>query len=242
MTGGSRGANRFRAITRPSARTPGRCWGSSGERSRIVQNEQAFAFVDQLLGSSLHFGTAGSLAGGRRVWVLATLPEPVQVGGDAVRPYVLLMNSHDGSTRGDRGDHSAAQEPPKRLKGYANLTLGPGESRFVLFRLRPSDLAYFDASRGRRTVAPGRYRVLLGTSSTELDQATGFRSVVRAGRFKPSGGPARTPVPRPRTARVPIFAHGCSGVARRLDRCRRSRLPGLPEAIARGHARSVEGS
>jgi phage/plasmid-like protein (TIGR03299 family) len=30
--------------------------------------------------------------------VLATLPTHVEVGGDAVRPFVLLMNSHDGST------------------------------------------------------------------------------------------------------------------------------------------------
>jgi Domain of unknown function (DUF932) len=36
--------------------------------------------------------------GGRRVWVLATLPDHVEVGGDDVRPYVLLMNSHDSST------------------------------------------------------------------------------------------------------------------------------------------------
>jgi phage/plasmid-like protein (TIGR03299 family) len=50
------------------------------------------------LGSAINFETAGSLHGGRRVWVLATLPEHVEVGGDAVRPYVLLMNSHDGST------------------------------------------------------------------------------------------------------------------------------------------------
>ena len=60
--------------------------GIVGERYRIVQNEEAFQFVDQLLGSSLHFETAGSLHGGRRVWVLATLPEHVEVGGDAVRP------------------------------------------------------------------------------------------------------------------------------------------------------------
>jgi phage/plasmid-like protein (TIGR03299 family) len=72
--------------------------GIVGERYRIVQNHEAFAFVDQLLGSSLQFETAGSLNGGRRVWVLATLPEHVEVGGDPVRPYVLLMNSHDGST------------------------------------------------------------------------------------------------------------------------------------------------
>ncbi len=72
--------------------------GIVGDRYRVVQNEEAFQFVDQLLGSSLHFETAGSLYGGRRVWVLATLPDHIEVGGDPVRPLVLLMNSHDGST------------------------------------------------------------------------------------------------------------------------------------------------
>jgi phage/plasmid-like protein (TIGR03299 family) len=72
--------------------------GIVGERYRIVQNVDAFAFIDQLLGSSMQFETAGSLHGGRRVWVLARLPEHIEVGGDPVRPYVLLMNGHDGST------------------------------------------------------------------------------------------------------------------------------------------------
>jgi phage/plasmid-like protein (TIGR03299 family) len=72
--------------------------GIVGERYRIVQNIEAFQFVDQLIGSAMQFETAGSLHGGRRVWVLAQLPEHIEVGGDPVRPYVLLMNSHDGST------------------------------------------------------------------------------------------------------------------------------------------------
>jgi phage/plasmid-like protein (TIGR03299 family) len=72
--------------------------GIVGERYRIVQNAEAFQFVDQLLGSAMHFETAGSLNGGRRVWVLATLPDHMEVGGDPVKPHVLLMNSHDGST------------------------------------------------------------------------------------------------------------------------------------------------
>src|SRR5215469_7167978 len=36
---------------------------------------------------------------------------------------------------------AAAQEPPKQLKGYAKVDLAPGQSRLVLFRLRPADLA-----------------------------------------------------------------------------------------------------
>ncbi len=72
--------------------------GIVGERYRVVQNEEAFSFVDQLIGSAMSFETAGSLHAGRQVWVLAKLPEHVEVGGDPVRPYLLLMNSHDGST------------------------------------------------------------------------------------------------------------------------------------------------
>ena len=72
--------------------------GIVGERYVVVDNHVAFEFVDQLLGSAMHFETAGSLNGGRRVWVLASLPEHIEVGGDPVRPYALLMNSHDGST------------------------------------------------------------------------------------------------------------------------------------------------
>ena len=69
---------------------------------------------------------------------------------------------------------AAAQEPPKQLKGYASLDLAPGQSRFVLFRLSPSDLAYYSSSQSRFTVAPGRYTVLVGTSSAELDNRASF--------------------------------------------------------------------
>ena len=74
---------------------------------------------------------------------------------------------------------AAAQEPPKQLKGYTNVDLRPGQSRLVLFRLTPSDLAYYNTTAGRWTVAPGRYTVLLGTSSTELDHTASFE----VGRF-----------------------------------------------------------
>ena len=69
----------------------------------------------------------------------------------------------------------AAQEPPKQLKGYAKVDLAPGQSRLVVFRLDPGDLAYFDQGRSRFTVAPGRYTVLVGTSSTELDHSASFQ-------------------------------------------------------------------
>jgi beta-glucosidase len=69
---------------------------------------------------------------------------------------------------------AAAQEPPKQLKGYTDVELGPGQSRFVLFHLSPSDLAYYNTSEGKFTVAPGRYTLLVGTSSTELNNRASF--------------------------------------------------------------------
>jgi beta-glucosidase len=70
----------------------------------------------------------------------------------------------------------AAQEPPKQLKGYSNVDLAPGQSKLVLFHLSPGDLAYYNTSSGKFTVAPGRYTVLVGTSSTELDHAASFEA------------------------------------------------------------------
>jgi phage/plasmid-like protein (TIGR03299 family) len=64
---------------------------------RVVQNTEAFAFLANLIGSELQFETAGSLWGGKAVWVLAELPDHVEVGGDAVRRFVLVTTRHDGT-------------------------------------------------------------------------------------------------------------------------------------------------
>jgi beta-glucosidase len=70
----------------------------------------------------------------------------------------------------------AAQEPPKQLKGYSNVDLAPGQSKLVLFHLSPGDLSYYNTGSGKFTVAPGRYTVLVGTSSTELSHAASFEA------------------------------------------------------------------
>jgi len=62
-----------------------------------VQNEEAFAFTDALIGEGVRYETAGSLDGGRKVWMLAKLPEKYQLAGDAVDPYIVFTNTHDGS-------------------------------------------------------------------------------------------------------------------------------------------------
>ena len=71
--------------------------GVVGDRYRIVQNEEAFAFTDELLGYGVRYETAGSLQGGKKVWMLAHLPHEYIIAGEHISPYLLFSNSHDGS-------------------------------------------------------------------------------------------------------------------------------------------------
>lgn len=67
------------------------------ERYKIVQNKEAFAFTDKLIGEGCTYETAGSLQQGKKVWLLAKLPETYQILDDEITPYMLFSNSHDGS-------------------------------------------------------------------------------------------------------------------------------------------------
>jgi len=71
--------------------------GVVSDRYQIVQNHEAFSFTDALLGEGVKFETAGSLQGGRRIWLLAKLPEKYIINGERVEPYLVFSNSHDGS-------------------------------------------------------------------------------------------------------------------------------------------------
>ncbi|CAM4343846.1 phage/plasmid-like protein (TIGR03299 family) [Paenibacillus endophyticus] len=74
-----------------------RMLGVVTDRYKIVQNHEAFAFADELLGEGVRFETAGSLQNGKKVWLLAKLPENYIIAGDRISPYMVFSNSHDGS-------------------------------------------------------------------------------------------------------------------------------------------------
>ena len=67
------------------------------DRYKVVNNDVAMAFTDALLGEGVKYETAGSLQDGRRVWMLAKLPEKYIIGGEAIEPFLVFSNSHDGS-------------------------------------------------------------------------------------------------------------------------------------------------
>ena len=74
-----------------------RVLGVVTDRYKIIQNKEAFAFTDALLGKGVRYETAGSLQGGRRVWLLARLPKEYIISGEQVSPYLVFSNTHDGS-------------------------------------------------------------------------------------------------------------------------------------------------
>ena len=70
--------------------------GVVSDRYQVVQNDEAFAFTDELLGEGVVYETAGSLQDGRRTFILARLPQRFIIAGDEITPYFVIMNSHDG--------------------------------------------------------------------------------------------------------------------------------------------------
>lgn len=67
------------------------------DRYKVVQNSEAFAWTDDLIGGGeVKYETAGSLKGGRKIWLLAKMPT-AKVAGDDVEPYMVFTNTHDGS-------------------------------------------------------------------------------------------------------------------------------------------------
>jgi phage/plasmid-like protein (TIGR03299 family) len=73
--------------------------GIVGGRYEIVQNKDAFGFFDAIIDSGeAIFETAGALGKGERIFVTAKLPEDMLVAGEECNKYIILTNSHDGTS------------------------------------------------------------------------------------------------------------------------------------------------
>ena len=74
--------------------------GVVGRGYTPIQNEEHADLLDALVDESgAHFETAGSLRGGRQVFLTMKLPDTMLIGGiDPVDLYIVACNSHDGTS------------------------------------------------------------------------------------------------------------------------------------------------
>lgn len=74
--------------------------GIVGNSYQILQNADAFNFFDSIAerGDAV-YETAGSLFGGRKIFITAKIPGLIRVGSgeDISEKYILLTNNHDGT-------------------------------------------------------------------------------------------------------------------------------------------------
>jgi phage/plasmid-like protein (TIGR03299 family) len=71
-----------------------------GKDYEVVQNTEAFAFFDAIVGGDgILYETAGALGKGERIFITAKLPSYITVGKeDLIEKYLFLSTSHDGSS------------------------------------------------------------------------------------------------------------------------------------------------
>ncbi len=101
----------------------------------------------------------------------ALSPASIAPGEEAT---LTVSIANTGSRRGDevvqlyiRDVVSSVTRPVKELAGFERVTLEPGEKRDVTFTIGPEALSLVGSDM-KRIVEPGRFEVMVGTSSTNL--------------------------------------------------------------------------
>jgi beta-glucosidase len=86
--------------------------------------------------------------------------------------------TNTGKVRGDevaqlyiRDDVSSVTRPVKELRGFQRVSLEPGQTRTVEFRLGFDELSFLDREM-KRVVEPGTFTIMAGGNSVELVEAT----------------------------------------------------------------------
>lgn len=75
--------------------------GTVGEKYNILQNKDAFKYFDTLIEEGkATIETAGMLGNGERIFIVAKLPNPIDIFGkeDLIDIHLIITTSHDGKT------------------------------------------------------------------------------------------------------------------------------------------------
>lgn len=100
-------------------------------------------------------------------------------GSQPIKCTVVLTNI--GKRKGSevvqlyvREDNPTLLRPVKELKQFDKIALSPGEKRIVEFELTKQDFAFWDEQSHGWKVNPGRYTIMLGTSSKAIEHSLSF--------------------------------------------------------------------
>jgi beta-glucosidase len=76
---------------------------------------------------------------------------------------------------------SSVPRPLKELKGFQKIRLVPGESATLEFELNLRDLSFYDVKTQAWLAEPGLFKILIGSSSRDIRQQTGFQLINQQG-------------------------------------------------------------
>lgn len=73
-----------------------RILGTVSDKYSILQNREAFDFVNSITKFNMELLKVGELNYGAKVWMVGKFAD-TSILGDTISPYIVFMNSHDGS-------------------------------------------------------------------------------------------------------------------------------------------------
>jgi phage/plasmid-like protein (TIGR03299 family) len=155
------------------------------DRYKVVQNHEAFAFTDALLGEGVRYETAGSLQEGRKIWLLAKLPDKYVMEGEKIEPYLAFSNSHDGS-----GSIKVCMTPI-RVVCQNTLNLALGTAKRIWSTVHVGDLAYKMSEAHNTLLLAEKYMGHLGAEFNKLNRIKLSDAKVRAWNFSCSPAAGR---------------------------------------------------
>ena len=66
---------------------------------------------------------------------------------------------------------SVVERAEKELKAFKKVKIAAGETASITLTIPVKDLAYYDVKTSKWVVEPGKYKLLAGTSSRDIEQS-----------------------------------------------------------------------
>lgn len=134
------------------------------DRYKVVQNSEAFAFTDALLGEGVRYETAGALQDGRKIWLLAKLPDKYIIEGEQIEPYLVFSSSHDGN-----GSIKVAMTPV-RVVCQNTLNIALSTAKRIWSTVHVGDLAHKMDDAHNTLLLAEKYMGKLGAEFSRLSK------------------------------------------------------------------------